>query len=223
MRDDEIVRIVRVVRALLVDDHAIVREGLRAILERAGTEVVGECSNGREALPLARRLLPDVVLMEISMPELNGIDATRRVLDELPQIKVIGLSMHADERHIAELFSAGASGYLPTDSASRELLAAIQAVVQNQTYLSPAVAWVALSTLAPGAPKHHPRALTGREREVLQLLAEGHTSKEICARLSIAVPTVETHRRQIMSKLGIRTIAELTKFAIRQGLTPLGP
>ena len=208
-------------KALLVNSHAIVREGLRAILEKAGIHVIGECTNGREAIAFVRRSPPNVILMAVSMPELNGIDATQQIVSELPDIKVIGLSIHPDHRHAVAMFSAGASGYLPTDSAPAELLLAIEAVARNQTYVSPAVAGDVVDTLNRRKLGRQASSLTEREREVLQLLAEGRTSKEISARLCIAVPTVETHRRQLMSKLGIRTIAQLTKFAIREGLTPL--
>ncbi len=208
-------------KALLVDDHMIVRDGLRAILEKNGIAVVGEASTGRDAVKLARRLHPSLVIMDISMPDLNGIDATRLIVGETPGVKVIGLSMHADRRYVVAMFDAGAAGYLIKDAASAELLEAIEAVARNKTYVSRAVVGMVADSLNRRAPSPPASPLTDREREVLQLLAEGRTSKEIGARLCIAVPTVETHRRQIMAKLGLRTIAELTKFAIREGLTAL--
>ncbi|MBI4955316.1 MAG: response regulator transcription factor [Myxococcales bacterium] len=208
-------------KVLLADDHAILRHGLRAILERAGVEVVGEAANGRDVLAVARRLRPDVVVMDISMPELNGIDATRQLVAEMPHVKVLGLSMHCDRRYVLAMFHAGAAGYLLKDSASDELITAVQALGRDQKYVSPAIADVLVEASAEGkaarAVTHRP--LSAREREVLQLLAEGHGSKEIASHLSISVPTVETHRRQIMQKLGLHTIAELTKYAIREGLT----
>jgi two-component system response regulator NreC len=206
-------------RVLLVDDHAMVRYGVRAILEAHGSEIVGECSGGREAIALARLLRPSIVIMDVSMPDLNGIDATRQIVAESAGVKVIALSMHSDRRYVVAMFDAGASGYLLKESASTELLQAIEAVSQSRTYVSPGIVGMAVETLQGKAPARLASALSDREREVLQLLAEGHTSKEIGGRLCIALATVETHRRQIMAKLGIRTIAELTKFAIREGLT----
>jgi two-component system, NarL family, response regulator NreC len=218
-------------RILLCDDHRLMREGLRAILEKAGLEVVGEAENGRQGVELARQLHPDVVLMDISMPDLNGIDATRLMVEERPAIKVIGLSMNSDRRYVVTMFSAGAVGYLLKSAASEELIRAVEAVTANLKYVSPAVAgtfiddYVAQAApsefLANEAPAAAPKPLSLREREVLQLLAEGKSSKEIATRLSIAATTVESHRRQIMDKLNIRTIAELTKYAVREGLTTL--
>jgi two-component system, NarL family, response regulator NreC len=205
---------------LLVDDHKMMRDGLRAILEQAGLEVVGEASNGREAIALAERLRPRIVVMDISMPDLNGIDATRRIVTEQPCTKVIALSMNADRRYVVAMFQAGAVGYLLKNSASEELITAVRAVEGNLTYVSPAIGAIVVDNLvatAPGSALQRP--LTPREREVLQLLAEGNTSKDIAARLHLSVPTVETHRRQLMDKLSLRTIAELTKYAIREGIT----
>jgi DNA-binding NarL/FixJ family response regulator len=207
-------------RILIVDDHAIVREGLEAILRgKAGFTVVGAASDGREAVVLARRLRPDVVIMDISMPGLNGIDATRQIVAELPGTKVVGLSMHSDRRYVIAMFKAGASGYLLKDSDSGELLQALDAVSRNQTYVGPAIAASVVGAMSVGQTDAPTAALTGREREVLQLLAEGCTSKEIASRLRIAAVTAETYRRQIMNKLDLHTVAELTKFAIREGLT----
>jgi two-component system response regulator NreC len=207
------------------------REGLRAILEKAGLSVVGEAENGRDGIELARRLQPDVVLMDISMPDLNGIDATRLLVEELPAIKVIALSMNSDRRYVAAMFAAGAVGYLLKSSASEELIRAVHAVTQNLEYVSQSVTGATIDArpapatptqfLANEAPAAASRPLSLREREVLQLLAEGNSSKEIAVRLNIAATTVESHRRQIMDKLGLRTIAELTKYAVREGLTSL--
>jgi DNA-binding NarL/FixJ family response regulator len=208
-------------KVVLADDHAMMRDGLRAVLEKAGVEVVGEASNGREAIVEARRTRPDVVVLDIAMPELNGIDATRRLSVELPGIKVLALSMNSDRRYVVAMLEAGAAGYLLKNSASSELLDALNAVTRGQTYLSPAIAGSVVDlAIGKGTPRRPAeRPLSTREREVLQLLAEGNSSKEIAVALTIAVPTVETHRRQIMEKLGLRTIAELTKYAIREGLT----
>jgi DNA-binding NarL/FixJ family response regulator len=210
-------------RILLVDDHTLMREGLRAVLEkRPDMTVVGEAANGREAMELAGTTRPDVVVMDISMPELNGIDATRRILAEHPHIKVVGLSMNSDRRYVVAMFAAGAHGYLLKDAASDELILAVTAVMRGNRYVSPAVASMVVDALLKGegipAPSQE-KPLSSREREVLQLLAEGNSSKDIAVRLSLAVPTVETHRRQIMEKLNLHTVAELTKYAIREGLT----
>jgi DNA-binding NarL/FixJ family response regulator len=209
-------------RVILADDHRMMRDGLRALLERAGVEVVGEAANGHEAVAQVRRLRPNVVVMDIGMPQLNGIDATKRLIAELHGLKVLALSMNADRRYVIAMLEAGAAGYLLKNSASEELLTALEAVMRGETYLSPAIAGGVVAQAIHGGPTPRPgedRPLSVREREVLQLVAEGKSSKEIGAILQIAVPTVETHRRQIMEKLGLRTIAELTKYAIREGLT----
>lgn len=210
-------------RLVLADDHKMVRAGLRALLERAGVEVVGEAANGYEAVALTRSLRPDVVVMDITMPELNGIDATRRIVAEFPDTKVIGLSMNSDRRYVLAMFGAGAVGYLLKNATAEELIQAVQAVMDDLTYVSPAIASIVIGEAIDAARPAEVRSkpLSPREREVLQLLAEGSSSKEIATRLDVAVPTVETHRRQIMDKLNLRTIAELTKYAIREGLTSL--
>lgn len=218
---------------LLCDDHRLMRDGLRALLEKEGLEIVGECANGRDAIALTVELRPSVVLMDISMPELNGIDATRLLLAAAPHTKVIGLSMNADRRYVVGMFSAGAVGFLLKTSASEELIIAVRTVESNLRYVSPSVvgsfvdesiareAGIGPLETAAAAGPASARPLSPREREVLQLLAEGKSSKEIAASLDIAATTVETHRRQIMDKLNLRTIAELTKHAVREGLTPL--
>jgi DNA-binding NarL/FixJ family response regulator len=207
-------------RILLADDHTLMRHGLRAILEKE-LDILGieEASNGREAVALAQRTLPNVVLMDIGMPGLNGIDATREIVAENREAKIIGLSMNSDRRYVLAMFAAGAVGYLLKDAASSELIFAIRAVMQHQTYVSPAVAEDVVAGVRTMDLVPPTKVLSAREREVLQLLAEGKTSKDIAGTLHVALPTVETHRRQIMTKLGIRTIAELTKYAIREGLT----
>lgn len=213
-------------RVVLADDHRMMRDGLRALLERAGVEVVGEAATGHEALSEVRRLRPDVVVMDIGMPQLNGIDATKRLLAELHGLKVLALSMNADRRYVIAMLEAGAVGYLLKNSASEELLTALEAVTRGETYLSPAIAGSVVAQAIQGGSADRlavQRELSVREREVLQLVAEGKSSKEIGAILQIAVPTVETHRRQIMEKLGLRTIADLTKYAIREGLTSSEP
>jgi len=205
-------------KVVLVDDHKIIRDGLRAILEmRAEIRVVGEAADGHEAIEVARTACPDVIVMDVSMRGLNGIDATRRIVAELPEIKVIGLSMNSDRRYVLAMLSAGAVGYLLKDAAADEFVRALHAVVAGQTYLSPAITGIVIdSAVKASHPVEAPASgLSTREREVLQLLAEGRTSKEIGKQLHVAITTVETH----MSKLRIRTIAELTKYAIREGLT----
>lgn len=210
-------------KVVLVDDHQIIRDGLRAILEKHPEIcVVGEAADGHEALALASATRPDVIVMDVSMRGLNGIDATKRIMSELPGIKVIGLSMNSDRRYVLAMLSAGASGYLLKDAAAEELLRALWTVAAGQTYLSSAITSVVVDAALHASPTLDASTLSVREREVLQLLAEGHTSKAIGTALHIAVTTVETHRRQIMSKLNLRTIAELTKYAVREGLTPLG-
>jgi DNA-binding NarL/FixJ family response regulator len=209
-------------RVVLADDHRMMRDGLRALLERAGVEVVGEAGTGHEALTEVRRLRPDVVVMDIGMPQLNGIDATKLMIAELRGLKVLALSINADRRYVIAMLEAGASGYLLKNSASDELLTALEAVMRGETYLSPAIAGSVVAQAIQGGSAARPgeqRQLSVREREVLQLVAEGKSSKEIGAILQFAVPTVETHRRQIMEKLSLRTVAELTKYAIREGLT----
>jgi len=210
------------VRILLCDDHKMMRDGLRAILEKEGLEVVGEASNGHEVIELARRLHPEIVVMDISMPDLNGIDATRSLVAELRGIKVIGLSMNADQRYVIAMFKAGAVGYLVKNAASDELIRAVRAVAADLTYVSPSIAAVVVDNVVGPAPvvtTPPKKALSPRERAVLQLLAEGSSSKEIAIRLSVSVATVESHRRQIVDKLDIHSIAQLTKYAIREGLT----
>jgi DNA-binding NarL/FixJ family response regulator len=213
-------------KVVLADDHRMMRDGLRAVLEKAGVEVVGEAANGHQAISEVKRANPDVLVIDIAMPELNGIDATRRLCADLPGIKILALSMNSDRRYVIAMLEAGASGYLLKNAASDELLSALAAVTRGETYLSPPIAGgvvdaaVGRGLLLRVGPE---RPLSLREREVLQLIAEGRSSKEVAAILHIALPTVETHRRQIMEKLSLRTVAELTKYAIREGLTSADP
>jgi DNA-binding NarL/FixJ family response regulator len=208
-------------KVVLADDHKMMRDGLRAVLEKAGIQVVCEAGNGNEAISEAKRSRPDVVVLDIAMPELNGIDATRRITAEMPGIKIIGLSMNADRRYVIAMLEAGAAGYLLKNAAAQELLTALDALSRGETYLSPAIAAsvVEQAVRRESARPGPERPLSAREREVLRLIAEGKSSKEIATILGIAVATVDTYRRQIMEKLGLRTIAELTKYAIREGLT----
>ena len=211
------------IRIVLADDHAIVREGLRSLLgEREDMEVVGEAGDGRSAIKLTRQLRPDVVVMDIGMPELNGIETTRQIAVDVPAAKIIGLSMHAESRIVAEMFCAGASGYLLKECIAEELIRAIQTVVANRTYLSPSISgsvvqdYVLHRARDESSPFHR---LSQREREVLQLLAEGVTVKEIAGTLNLSINTINTHRQNVMKKLDLHSIAELTKYAVREGLT----
>ncbi len=212
-------------RIILADDHGIMREGLRALLEKQpGIEVIAEAENGRTTVELSRELKPDVVIIDISMPDLNGIEATRQIVAESPGVKVIALSMHSDRKFVREMLSAGASGYMLKDSAFEELDKAISTVNDNQTYLSPGVADTVVKDYLGKIVTDNSAAsiaLTNREREVLQLFAEGKTTKQIASLLFVSIKTIETHRKQIMDKLGLNSIAELTKYAIREGLTSL--
>lgn len=214
------------IRILLADDHQIVREGLRALVSaQEGMTVVGESPNGRKAVEQVRELRPDVVVMDVAMPDLNGIEATRRILSENPRCRIVGLSMHSDRRFLSEMLKAGATAYLLKDSAFEELASAIRAVVAGQVYLSPRIADAVVEGYLHGTGLgKQPSAfavLTSREREVLQLVAEGLATKQIAASLHVSVKTVETHRRQIMEKLDLHSVAELTKYAIREGLASI--
>jgi two-component system NarL family response regulator len=212
-----------VTRVLLVDDHELMREGLRSILEgEDDVEIVGEAASGREAVALARELEPDVVVMDVGMKDLNGIDATRQIRSELRDVRVIALSSHSDSRYVSAMLEAGASGYVLKANAYADLREALQAVRQGKSYLCAEVTQgVVNASLHASRDGAVPVVLTEREREVLQLLAEGLSSPQIGKRLFIATSTVETHRRSIMRKLEIHSVADLTKWAIREGLTQL--
>ena len=211
------------IRVLIADDHTIMRAGLRSLLEKEDQiEVVAEAENGRKAVQLAVTHKPDVVVMDVSMPDLNGIEATSQVLESLPEAKVIALSMHSDKRFVMGMLRAGAFGYLLKDCASRELANAIVSVASNKKYLSPDIAGVVIEDSLYGGRTEGETVssmLSAREREVLQLIAEGWSTKQIAAHLYVSVKTIETHRRQIMKKLDLHNIADLTKYAIREGLT----
>ncbi len=213
------------IRVLLSDDHRIVREGLRTLLDKEpDIEVVGEAEDGRSTLELARKLKPQVVIMDITMPGLNGMDATRKIIEELADVKVLALSMHADQQFVEGMLKAGAIGYLPKDCASEELVRAVHTVASNETYLSLRVADVVRRDYLRRAKKVDTSGLptlTARERETLQLLAEGRTTKEIALHLDVSAKTIETYRQHIMQKLNLYSLAELTKYAIREGLTSL--
>jgi DNA-binding NarL/FixJ family response regulator len=210
---------------VLADDHVMLRHGLRALFEKEeGLEVVGEAGDGRSAVRMVLDLEPDVLIMDIAMPDLNGIEATRQIKAEVPRVKVIALSMHADRRFVEGMLRAGASGYVLKSSASEELVAAIDAVTSGRLYTSKKITDVVMEGYVRKLTKPQPvepSPLTPREREVLQLMAEGKSTKEIASELHLSVNTVDTHRRHIMEKLDIHSIAELTKYAIREGLTSL--
>ena len=208
---------------MLADDHIVMRTGLRALLERqASLEVVGESENGRETVALAGSLRPDVVVMDVGMPVLNGIEATRMIVTEHPTTAVVILSMHADESYVMRALKAGARGYLLKDSAPADLISAIQAVSQNKSFFSPKVSRILAEDYVrilkqKGAVDSYD-LLTSREREILQLLAEGKANKEVAAALNISPYTVETHRGHILEKLNLHNPAELILYAVRKGI-----
>lgn len=212
------------IRVLLADDHAVLRQGLRMLLEQQDDiEVVAEAATGLETIRKTRETEPDVVLMDIAMPDLNGVEATRRIVQSWPKTRVVMLSMHADARYVKESLVAGASGYIVKHAAFDEVVLAVRAAAAGHVYLSPMVAGVVAEHFRGSAhPEDDPVAgLTPREREVLQLLAEGHSAQDIARLLHLSVKTVETHRHHLMEKLGVRSVAELTKIAVRAGLTQL--
>ena len=215
------------IRVLLADDHKILRSGMCGLLEsEPGIKVVAQAEDGRTAVRLCREHSPDVVLMDISMHDMNGIEATRQIIVNTPGAKVVILSMYSGQKFVADVFKAGASGYLLKDCDFGEVVSAIRAVLAGETYLCPQIATVLrddylrriLQAETPAAA-----VLSPREREVLQLLAEGKSTKEIAYSFNLSVKTIEVHRQKIMEKLDIHSVAELTKYAVREGLTPLEP
>jgi DNA-binding NarL/FixJ family response regulator len=211
------------IRLLLADDHTLLRAGIRSLLEKmAGVEVVAEAADGREALDLMRTHQPNVVLMDIAMAGLNGLDATARIVREFPNAKVIILSMHANEEYVLQTLRAGASGYLLKDAATAELELAIQSVARGDTYLSPTISRRVIEDYLGriSGTKSPSDQLTPRQREILQLIAEGKTTKEIAFLLKLSVKTVETHRSQLMDRLGVYDVPGLVRHAMRMGLVP---
>lgn len=212
-------------RILIADNHRLFCEGLRVLLEKQPhMEIVGEANNGRMAVRLCRELSPDLIVMDVGMPELNGIEATRQIKAEMPAVKILAVSMHADRQYVAGMLSAGASGYVLKDSAFTELSEAILIITRGGRYLSPSVVDIVVEDYAQRLSPALGSALeklSVREREVLQMIAEGHATKDIAVRLNVSRKTVETHRKNLMVKLEISNVAELTKFAIREGLTSL--
>jgi len=228
-------------RIIIADDHQIVRQGLRRLLESEESfSVIGEAANGRAAVHMAEELSPDVIVMDVTMPDLNGIDAARQITTKHPEIKVVGLSMHADSRFATEMLRAGASGYLLKEDAFEELATAIRQVLSGQIYVTPSIAGALLGRsmesqhrdggdggigiggdqlAGMGTLASQIMHLSPRQREVLQLISEGRSTKEIAFDLGVSVKTVETHRRQMMDKLNLHSVAQLTKYAVREGIT----
>ena len=215
----------KMITVVIADDHMIVRDGLRSLLERQpDMEVVAEADNGRAALQHAKELSPDVVIMDIGMRELNGIDATRQLVKMSPKVKVLALSMYSDKRFIRGMLKAGASGYMLKDSAFKELTDAIRVIVGDKIYISPSVSSIVLEDYLEHSSEKESSTrslLTVRELEVLQLLAEGKSTKQIALSLSISVKTIESHRNRVMQKINVSNIADLTKYAIREGIISL--
>ena len=215
------------IKVVIAEDHTIVRKGLCALLEaEPDIEVIGEAENGREAIKIVEKLLPDVVVMDIAMPGLNGLETTRQLIKRIPKLKILILTMHDNEEYIFETLRAGASGYLIKRSAPNELISAIQSVYRGESFLSPAISKKVIDGFVQrgvqtAVEDEDYQKLTAREREVLQLIAEGHANRDIARLLHISIKTVESHKAHIMEKLDIRNIAELTQYAIRKGLISL--
>ncbi|MFO7890450.1 MAG: response regulator transcription factor [bacterium] len=213
------------IKVLLAEDHHIMRQGLRSLLEdQSNITVVGEAKDGRETIQLAGKFKPDVIVMDISMPNLNGMEATYQILEELPDVKIIGLSVHSDEQFISGMFRAGACGYLLKDCVIDELMNAIDTVVRDQIYISPSISKQVIKDYRQYLKKDKDSVfelLTEREREVLQLIAEGKSTKEIAGTLYVSEKTVATHRQNMMNKLDIYSVPELVKYAIKEGLISL--
>jgi DNA-binding NarL/FixJ family response regulator len=206
---------------LLVDDHKLLRDGLRNIIEqRSNMEIIGEASDGREAIKMASKLMPDVIVMDVAMPGLNGVEAAKKIHKNLPEIKIIGLSMHSGKQFIQGMFKAGAFGYLLKDGDADELITAISTVIKNKKYLSKDINQEYLTLIKKGETIEKEQ-LSTREKEVLQLIAEGKSSKEIGEILFLSSKTIDVHRNNIMKKIELYTIPELTKYAIKKGLTSL--
>ena len=215
----------KMIKVAIADDHMIFRDGLRSLLDRQlDMEVVAEADNGRIAIKHAKELSPDVVIMDIGMSELNGIDATRQIVKMSLGVKVLALSMYSDKRFVKEMLKAGASGYMLKDSAFTELIDAIRVIVGSKIYISPGVASIVLEDYLEDSTERESSIrslLTSREIEVLQLLAEGKSTKQIALSLSLSIKTIESRRARIMQKIGIDNIADLTKYAIREGIVSL--
>ena len=214
-------------RVIVADDHTIVRHGLMNLLQRDEEfEIVAEAENGQATVELARKLLPDIVVMDVGMPDLNGIDATQQIIRDNSRVKVLALSMHSGKKFVMAMLKAGASGYLLKDCALEELTGALRTIVEGKTYLSPSITEVVIQNYVhptPGDDQSAFSVLSQREREVLQLMSEGNTTKQIAMQLHISPKTVEGHRLRLMTKLDIDNVAQLTKYAIQEGLTSAEP
>ena len=213
------------IKVVVADDHTILRQGIKALLDnQAGIEVIGEAKDGREALTLIERLQPDVILMDIAMPGLNGLEATRRIKKKFPKIKVLVLTMYTNEEYVFQILQAGANGYLVKETAFQDLISAITAVYRDEAFMSPSISKKVINRYTQRAQKTNDTTcdvLTTREREVLQLIAEGSSSKKIAEALFISPKTVETHRTHIMDKLNIHNRTDLVKYAIRKGIVDI--
>ncbi|WP_320042870.1 response regulator transcription factor [uncultured Desulfobacter sp.] len=217
------------INIILADDHHLIREGLRLLLDREKDfSVLAEADDGRAALSAVKKFKPDLVIMDVSMPELNGMEATRKIISEAPGTKIMALSMYSDKRFVEGMFQAGVSGYILKNCIAKELVSAIRLVAKGQVYISPEIAGTIvdgyLSRVVPENDMNRRtsrKTLTDREREILQLISEGQNTKEIAEKLHVSSKTVDAHRRNIMTKIGVQSIAELTKFAIREGITTL--
>jgi DNA-binding NarL/FixJ family response regulator len=212
------------VRVILADDHTLVRSGIRSLLEGAGIDVIGEAADGQQLVTMAAMLDPDLVFVDVSMPIVNGIEAARQLRQQSPDLKIVMLSMHTEPQYVNEATAAGANGYVLKDSAFRDVLDAIEVVMDGRAYLSPGAAQATLQDgrrQKSGAPMNDVDKLSQRERQVLKLIADGQSSTQIGKELVISARTADTHRKNIMDKLGIRSIAGLTRFAIRHGLCPM--
>lgn len=213
------------IKVLVADDHTILRQGIKALLDnQAEIEVIGEAKDGREALTLIERLLPDVILMDIAMPGLNGLEATRRIKKKFPKIKVLVLTMYTNEEYVFQILNAGANGYLVKETAFQDLISAIRAVYRDEAFMSPSISKKVINRYTQRVREANDTTcdiLTTREREILQLIAEGSSSKKIAEALFISPKTVETHRTHIMDKLNIHNRTDLIKYAIRTGIVDI--
>nr|WP_320192827.1 response regulator transcription factor [uncultured Desulfobacter sp.] len=217
------------INIILADDHHLIREGLRLLLDREKDfSVLAEADDGRAALSAVKKFKPDLVIMDVSMPELNGMEATRKIISEAPGTKVLALSMYSDKRFVEGMFLAGVSGYILKNCIAKELVSAVRLVAKGQVYISPEIAGTIVDGYLSCVVSENDtnrginrKSLTDREREILQLISEGQNTKEIAEKLHVSSKTVDAHRRNIMTKIGVQSIAELTKFAIREGITTL--